>query len=481
MGVVKIGNRDSKKVLIKGGIGYTVGSFLLRGMSFFTAPLFVNMLTTNDYGLTSIYNTWLTLIGTVVMLQISSSIGTARKDFDDVEYEKYKGTILTLGTFSFLTFLILAIIFVDPLSKMMTLSKPLVILMVVNSFFVGNVTFISKVCVHDNNYKKYLFISFMNVILNTALSVVFIMGMSDGNKYIGRILGTFVSTAIIGGTYYISVIRKCKYNIDFKVWKYCLAISVPMIFHVISSTILSQSDRVMINSMVNSSEAGIYSFIYNVGSILLMITASLNNAWVPWYYNNLKQGKVTTIVDMEKKYMLLVTIITLGLMFVSPEIVKIMAFSKPEYWKQIGIVPLIILAGYMSFLYTFAVNYELYIKKTRMIAIASALTAIMNLGLNYLLIPKYGAMGATIATLIAYVVLYILHQSIVSLKYKHHELAVKVHLIYVAIVVMFTIIFYIFENNIIIRWGIALAIAVYAVYKLQLFKILGMLKKKADF
>lgn len=460
-------NRTSKKTLIKGGIGYTIGSFMLRGVSFFTAPIFSRLLTTSDYGVTAIYNTWLTIIGAFILLQISSSIGTARKDFDDEDYEKYKGTVLTLGTISFLGFLILAIIFVDPLSKLMGISHTLVILMVVNSFFVGNINFISKVCVHESDYKRYLALSFLNVILNTVISIVFILQLND-NKYLGRIWGAFISTAIVGGICYISVMRKTKYNVDFKIWKYCLNISLPMIFHVISSTVLSQSDRVMINSMVGSSEAGVYSFMYNIASILTIITSSLNNAWVPWYYSNLKEKKIKTIVDLEKKYILLVTTCTVGLMFVAPEILKILA-PRP-YWSQISLIPIIIISGYCGFLYTFAVNYELYIKKTRVIAIGSVTVAIINIALNYLLIGKYGALGAAIATLVAYLLLYIIHQSVVSFLYKHKELPVKGHIAYTVIVLALTVIFYVFLNNLIVRWSIAIIIAAYTVYKLEIIK-----------
>ena len=392
-----IENTVSKtKTLIKGGIWYTIGGFLLKGIGFFTAPIFIRLLTTEEYGITSVYNTWLTLIGTVVMLQVSSSIATAMKDYEGKRFDEYLSSTLTLATISSIVFILIMFIFSKELVRLMKLDRMLIILMGINSFFVGNITFISRVCIREQNHKKYLTISFLNVILSTLISIALILIFKE-NKYLGRILGGAIATALLGLSSYISILKKTGFRIDIEAWKYCLKISLPMIFHVISTTILSQSDRIMINNMIGSSEAGIYSFIYNIGSILLIITTSFNNAWVPWYYNNLKENNKDKIKEVMLKYMFLVTIISITLMMISPEIVKIMA--PKTYWAGIKLVPLLILSGYMTFLYTFAVNYEIYSKKTKLIACGSIITAIINLILNLLFIPKYGAAGATLEQL----------------------------------------------------------------------------------
>ena len=37
--------------VIKAGIGYTIGNYLLKGLSFLTVPLFSRLLDTSDYGI----------------------------------------------------------------------------------------------------------------------------------------------------------------------------------------------------------------------------------------------------------------------------------------------------------------------------------------------------------------------------------------------------------------------------------------------
>jgi O-antigen/teichoic acid export membrane protein len=55
------------------------------------------------------------------------------------------------------------------------------------------------------------------------------------------------------------------------------------------------------------------------------------------------------------------------------------------------------------------VNYAFYEKKTKYIAAITIITGVLNVLLNYLLIPKFGYVAAAWTTLISYIVLFLLH------------------------------------------------------------------------
>ena len=67
---------------------------------------------------------------------------------------------------------------------------------------------------------------------------------------------------------------------------------------------------------------------------------------------------------------------------------------------------------YMVFLYSFPVNFQFFYNRTLNIAIGTCLSALINIILNFILIPPYGMYGAAIATLIAYISLFAFHQII---------------------------------------------------------------------
>ena len=105
--------------------------------------------------------------------------------------------------------------------------------------------------------------------------------------------------------------------------------------------------------------------------------------------------------------MLLGTYLTIGLLTVATELIRI--FLTDDYLPCIYIVPLLVLAMYFQFIYLFFYDLEYYHKKSKWIATASVIAAIMNAGLNILLIPRIGYMAACYTTVASYLVLLLLN------------------------------------------------------------------------
>ena len=107
----------------------------------------------------------------------------------------------------------------------------------------------------------------------------------------------------------------------------------------------------------------------------------------------------------------------LCLAFFSKEIIELLALN-PDYWAAYQVVPYIILAYIFSGAKSVA-NLGLYLKrKTKYIAYLTIGAAVLNVVLNFILIPKYKMMGAAIATIISFVALYIVTYFVASRFYK---------------------------------------------------------------
>ena len=96
--------------------------------------------------------------------------------------------------------------------------------------------------------------------------------------------------------------------------------------------------------MVGNSEAGIYSYIYTLCTILNVICISFDNAWTPWVFVTLKDGKKEKILSSSKYYIKLFTVLTIGFICVMPEITKIVASS--EYWGGMDLLIPLSIANY---------------------------------------------------------------------------------------------------------------------------------------
>ncbi|MDR1753715.1 MAG: oligosaccharide flippase family protein [Eubacterium sp.] len=448
---------------------------IIRSLSFITVPIFTNLLTVENYGIISIYTTWLLVYEIFVGLQVASSIGSATVHISPEKQKAYFSSILTLSFLSFISIFLLTVLFVGPISKILELSEFLIIVMVIESFSAFIIGFITSKNIFYKDAHKNLIISLLTSIMSILLSILFIFNIPNVNdRYIGKILGGLLPGAVIAIYFIIVIFKEGKvfYNKEF--WKFCLPLSIPIIPHILSHVIISQSDRIMIQKLIENSDyqIGIYSFAYNFATILNTIYSALNNAWVSFYYGALKEKKIDLLNKKLINYLLLFTTLTAGFILLSPEVIKV--FANKNYWVAMDFIPLLCLGFYFVFLYSFPVNFEFYMKSTKMIALGSIIAALINIGFNFLFIFPFGVYGAIIATVISCAFLFLFHFMFSRFKFKskfHYKL--KVFLPFMLFVILIIPLFYLLKDYWILRWGIGAALGV--------FILLRTLKNKSIF
>lgn len=439
-----------KNKLLKNGILYTVGGLMLQGVNFFTLPIFTRLLTVENFGIVSIYNTWLSILAIFICLQSYGSIGNASINYSEDEFEEYILNIILLSTTIFCLWVLIVFIFREKISHQINISVNFIYLMLLQSFFNTIITLKTTLYIYEQKAKEKLMISFISIFFNVIFSILLIKYFFPYEAYKGRILGGAIPTIILGLFFYINIFKKKLIKIKIKYWKFCLALTIPLVFHGLSNIILNSVDRLMLEKLKGFYETGLYSFIYNFGMVIAMIWGALNSAWIPWYYENLKIGNNDKIKEYSKNYLQIFTVISIIFLMISPEIIKIIAPSK--YWKGFNLFPLILLGNYFVFLYSFSVNYEFYSKKTKYIALATTSAALINILLNLYFIPKYGSFGAALTTLIAYFFMFIFHEIITRLKLKYSILKINNYIKEVIKICFFIIIYYIFLKNLLIRF-----------------------------
>lgn len=452
--------------MVNSAIWYTVGSFVLKGVNFFTVPIFTSLLTTAEMGKITIYSTWGSIVAILVGLGIDGTVGSAKANLKDEEYTEYLSSALVLATLSFGIMFILSIIFRENLSSLMALDSALVILLLVQSFFSFVISFVLSTYTFARNHKMYLTVSFLSTILNIVISISIILSMNS-NKYLGRILGWAISTIVIGVILYIKVVIKGKATIKLKYWKFCLPIALPLIFHNLSHLLLNQADILMLEKYTNESIVGIYSVLYMIGSILNIMQIAINGAWVPWYYEALKKGDKEELRKKSGIYIIVFTLLTIMFMLGVPEVIKI--FTDSEYWGGTPLIYIVIMGYYFVYLYTFPANFQFYSKQTKFIAMGTITAALVNIGLNFVFIQYIGMYGAALATLISYIVLFSMHFMIVKFKFKHKDFPFIYNIYGIAAAAAAWGLSYLLLDYFIIRWMIILVIIAFC--GVSLFKI----------
>lgn len=256
------------------------------------------------------------------------------------------------------------------------------------------------------NQQKPKLYAMMEIITSTliiALTVYFVAKTDFGLYSQGiAMLCSYIVMAVISIWYLnrIGMLSTSKYIPEFNG---ILKTSLPFIPHVLASSTIAVSDRFFIEYYIDSSTVGVYSIGYSFGMILVIFVDSFIKAWSPWFYRVIKDSSTVVkrrIVTYTYYFLAFMVIMALVLTGVSKVIISLFLdeafFSASEFvfWISIGCV--------CQGVYKILFPYFIFCDKTKVIAFSTIISAAINLILNMLLIPLFGAVGAAYATLASY-------------------------------------------------------------------------------
>ncbi|MFS1511131.1 lipopolysaccharide biosynthesis protein [Chengkuizengella sp. SCS-71B] len=432
----------------KAGSFYLIGNLFNKAIAFITIPIFTRLMSTSDYGIVNTYLSWVSILSLIVGLSLGNSLRSAYIDYKE-DLEGYISSIFFLSLLNFIISSTLIIVISHFFFEKLDIT--LVILCLVQSFMTFILNSITiKYMLSVNYIKRTLLLALPNVIVS-ILSIFFLINMND-NQYLGRIIPYVITTSLIAMYYLVKIFIQGKKYIDKTYWKYAIILSLPLIFHGLSATILRTSDLTMLTAFRSTSEAGIYSLVYNLSMISLVITSSLESVWIPWFNKKLLGGERESINKNVKIYIELVVIAMIGILLISPEVLVIIA--PKEYWSGDILIPLVLLASFFIFLYSISVNLEYFYKSIKIIATNTFIAAALNLVLNLILIPSYGYIAAAFTTVIAYAVTFGIHYY-AARKLDNLLFPFKIYIKPIITMILAVIISYLIIDYAIFRWLIA--------------------------
>lgn len=398
---------EDKNKVVKSGIWYTVSSIAIRAVAIITSPIYTSMLSTGDYGLANTFNSWIEVFNILTCLCVVYSIGRAKIDFQD-KFDEYMSSIQSLSSSFAFAVLIFVAIFRDHVSSWIEYEVPIVIVLFVYLCIYPSVEYTLQKCRYEYKYKENILISVITCISTVVFSIVLILVFND-RRYVGKILGTILPTFLMGIFCYIRILKRGKTFYNKEYWMYALKFGIPMIPHAFALVILAQIDRIMIKHICGPSDTGLYTYGYGFATLLAVFTNSIGQAWLPWFNDQLHAGNRDAIKNIQKKLVLLGIFLTIGFITVAPEALMILAPNGRDYWVAKWVIPPVALGTLAQYFYTNYVNLELFRKKTPLIAASSICAAVVNYGLNYIAIPRFGYISAAYTTLLSYVFLMFFH------------------------------------------------------------------------
>jgi O-antigen/teichoic acid export membrane protein len=224
------------------------------------------------------------------------------------------------------------------------------------------------------------------------------------------------------------IIKSIRAHIDFDLLKKLLKFGLPFLPAGLSSMMIQGIDRPILTKLTNLHVSGIYSANYKLGIFMMLFVSMFQFAWQPFFFQHAEEKDIKQVFAKILTYFTIAA--SLILVFLSlfiDDLVKInilhLSLIGSRYWSGLIIVP-IILFGYLFNGVYYILSAGMFIKeKSFYVPIITGAGAIINVAVNFLLIPVWGIVGAALATLASYLFMavgvYVVTQRFYKINYEN--------------------------------------------------------------
>jgi O-antigen/teichoic acid export membrane protein len=393
------------KRLAATGAAYTASSVIAKLIAVALLPLYTRHLTRADYGAAEV------LFATVVALSILVRLGIIeallrfyfqyedRRERDDVVRSSFAFLLLTSSAGA-----IIAGALAGPLSEFVLDRRDteLMLIAVGGLWLFTNYELLMALFRLDERAGAYFAASLANVLLTVSLTVWLVVLEDEGAR--GLLVGNFAGTAaVMIGLLFVHRRRLALVPAPGRL-RPMLRFGLPTMPAELSLYALNFIDRIMLVRFVGLAEAGLYSLAVKFSQAVTVVVRAFNLAWPPLAYSiRDDQEAKRTYAFIVTYFLLLASVLVLALSIEARWVVR--ALAAPEFFESYKAVPLVSMGVTLYALFMVLVVVIGRVGRTEFNFPVTAAAAGVNVGLNLVLVPPYGLVGAGIALVGSYLVM----------------------------------------------------------------------------
>ncbi|MNI20427.1 Polysaccharide biosynthesis protein [compost metagenome] len=394
--------------LLKSFSLYTIASFIERGIAFFLLPVFTFYLVPKDFGILALLASISSFVLPLVTLGIQGAISVAYFKGEKENYSSYFTSSIIPPFFIAFFLTLVTAIFHTQIEHYFDVPAIWVLAIPISCFL----SFFNSLLLIDYQIKdeaaKYITFSLSSSMLNVALSILLVIVFKYG--YEGRFIGQYLSIAIFSVIALYIMLKKrnllTKKISSFNM-KDSLMFGLPLVPHIFGCMVINMSDRMFIDHFYGKDVLGIYNIGYVIGSAISILCGAFANAIIPFSYELFTQNtheSKSKVVKVYFGFIGLMVVTVLSLWILTPFIFE--WFVDAKFAEGSKYVIWITLGYFFQGMYLLFANIIFYLKKTKILFYMSFANVAINLGLNFLLVPKFGPIGAAITLAVSYLVFF---------------------------------------------------------------------------
>jgi O-antigen/teichoic acid export membrane protein len=395
---------------------YSSGNLLIKGMSLISAPIFTRIFDPAQYGAWSFINVMIAFL-TGILLLGGDNAYTRYFFLCKTEEEKQS---LTATWFSFLAlWSIVVLAAVLPFSRVLAswmlgsdnYLAALVIGLVSSPLAMMNLI-LSQALRNRFRAKAFTILNVLTAVLTLSLSVTFVLVFNLGVA--GALLGAAVASLVMIPVRLWSVKDLLSRRYSLRFLKQLLIFGLPLVPMNIAFWLLSNADRIMLARLASLEAVGLYSIAAAMAAVLMLLQNAVGQSWLPHAVKVYEENAAYAAIIFSRTMVFLLAasgFIITGFVALAQEVLFILV--PPVYHAAFWPIPLLAV-GFLFFTTAHVSAVAIMVKnKTVYIMFACWLVAAANIGLNALLIPRFGIVGAGAATGISYM-LFALSYALIS-------------------------------------------------------------------
>lgn len=405
-GYVKLFSKyKSISIQSKAAIWYTICNLLQKGISLIAVPIYTRVLSPEQYGAYTVFISWLEIFEIVATFRLSWGgyiVGLTKYDKDR---DRYTSSVQGLG-FSITSIALMVYLCIpNAINRITGMTFGFTLMIFALLYTMPAISFWTARQRVEYRYQAVVAITLTSSFLIPVLGVI--TALTTDYKEIAIIGARVVIQGIMGVILLVVNCRKhfCFFHKDY--WKRSLKFNLPLLPYYLSTVLLNSSDRIIIQNLVGRAQAGLYGVAHSASMVMSLFNSSINSSLQPWIFERIKKKEYKDIPHIINTLLLAVGGLNLLLIAFAPEAISILA--PPQYKEAIWVVPPLAASVFVMFFYQHFVNIEFYFEESKIIAVASIGSAILNVVLNFMLIPIMGYLVAGYTTLFSYLVFCVAH------------------------------------------------------------------------
>ncbi len=391
------------KRIAKDSALFSIANFGSRILGMLLVPMYVQYINPEEYGQLDFLQTLSGILSMVLVCGLPSALVRFYHSVASENKPYLASTgLLSITAFSF-PIALLIFIFAHPIADtFFPFQDSYLYIRVLSVSFALHllINYLHSLLILHGASRTFVAISLSHTALSLLLNIVLIAGVKLG------ILGLLLSSAISYASEVVFLLlfgrRLLVFSFRKEYFGMMIRFGAPMILASISGWVLSASDRFFLVHYSSYEQVGLYSIAYKFASGLnFLFFTPFIRAWTRTIFAEQNSAGLKEVISRTARYYVSAALFfaVTASVFI-PEILRIL--TNPEYYSAYSAFPLLI-ASFVAFNFNRLLEVPLHLKnKSGLSASLGMFAMCLNLVLNYLLIPKFGILGAALATYLSY-------------------------------------------------------------------------------